>query len=77
MKPALLLFAAATVGAAGCANNDVSLSIVQMEAVTDGHQLRGHGHAGAGTVGRDRGVLDVSPRDDVRLYRRARRSATT
>ena len=34
MKPALLLLAAAIVGAAGCTNNDISLSIIQMQAIT-------------------------------------------
>ena len=58
MKPALLLLAAATVGAAGCASNDLSLSIVQMESVTPANMCVAMATAGA--IGLGRGVLDVS-----------------
>jgi hypothetical protein len=60
MKPALLLLAAATVGATGCASNDLSLSIVQMEAITPATMCVAMAATGTGTVGRDRGLLDVS-----------------
>ena len=43
MKAALLLLAAAVVGAAGCTNNDISLSIIQMQARRLATFLRGEG----------------------------------
>jgi hypothetical protein len=58
MKTALLLLAAASAGAAGCASNDISLSIVQMEAITP--MTMCVAMAGASTLARDRGILDVS-----------------
>ncbi len=61
MKPALLLLAAASVGAAGCTNNDISLSILQMQAITQATQCVAMPGGGAtGVVGRDRGLLDVA-----------------
>jgi hypothetical protein len=60
MKPALLLLAAAVVGAAGCTTNDVSLSIIQMEAVSQATACVAVASSGSGTVGRDRGLLDVA-----------------
>jgi hypothetical protein len=60
MKAALLLLAAASVGAAGCTTNDISLSIIQMEAITPTTMCVATATAGAGTLGRDRGLLDVS-----------------
>jgi hypothetical protein len=59
MKAALLLVAAA-VGTAGCSTNDLSLSIVQMEAITRANMCIATAAAGTGTVGLDRGLLDVS-----------------
>jgi len=58
MKVALLLVAASTVGAVGCANNDISLSIIQMEAISQTTMCVAT--ASAGTIGRDRGLLDVA-----------------
>ena len=59
MKAALLLLAAAVVGAAGCTNNDISLSITQMQAITRmGMCMATAG--GAALMTRNRGVLDVS-----------------
>ena len=60
MKTALLLLAAASAGAAGCANNDISLSIIQMEAVSRATGCVATATAGSGTVGRARGLLDVA-----------------
>lgn len=60
MKRALLLCAVALVAPVGCANNDVSLSIIQMEAVTTTTNCVANAMAGAGMIGRDRGLLDVS-----------------
>src|ERR1051325_7363766 len=59
MKAALLLVAAALAGATGCSNNDVSLSIVQMQALTRMNMCVAMPGA-AGTLARDRGLLDVS-----------------
>jgi len=59
MKAALLLVAAAVVGATGCSNNDISLSIVQMQAVTRTNMCVAM--PGGGTaLGLGRGLLDVS-----------------
>ncbi|HEY2747737.1 MAG TPA: hypothetical protein VGL86_24110 [Polyangia bacterium] len=60
MKPALLLIVAAAAGATGCASNDVSLSIIQMEAISRSTSCVAVAAGGAGTLGRDRGTLDVS-----------------
>jgi hypothetical protein len=60
MKVALLLVTASTLGAGGCANNDISLSILQMQAVSPATMCVAMAMASAGTVGRDRGTLDVS-----------------
>jgi len=60
MKVALLLVAAATVGATGCSTNDVSLSILQMQAVTRMNACIAQPGGGTGTPVRDRGLLDVS-----------------
>ena len=60
MKTALLLLAAASAGAAGCTNNEISLSIVQMAAVTRLTNCIPIVTTGAGTVGRTRGLLDVA-----------------
>jgi hypothetical protein len=57
MKGALLLVAA-TVGAVGCQNNDLSIAIISMQAVTKPNCMAVAG-ATAG-VGRDRGLLDVA-----------------
>jgi len=57
MKGALLL-AAAAVGAVGCADNDLSLSIVLMEDVRADAMCVAT--AGAGAVGLDHGLLDVA-----------------
>jgi len=59
MKAALLLVAAALAGATGCSNNDVSLSIVQMQALTRMNMCVAMPGA-IGTLARDRGLLDVS-----------------
>jgi hypothetical protein len=59
MKVALLLVAAATVGATGCSTNDVSLSILQMQAVTRTNMCVAM-PGGVGTLSRNRGLLDVS-----------------
>ena len=59
MKVALLLVAAATVGATGCSTNDVSLSILQMQALTRMNQCVAMA-SGAGSLSRNRGLLDVS-----------------
>jgi hypothetical protein len=59
MKVALLLVAAATVGATGCSTNDVSLSILQMQALTRMTQCVAQA-GGTGTLTRNRGTLDVS-----------------
>ncbi|HEX8950660.1 MAG TPA: hypothetical protein VF945_02390, partial [Polyangia bacterium] len=58
MKVALLLLAAAVVGAAGCTNNDISMSIIQMQAVT--RQNMCVAMAGTSTMTRPRGLLDVA-----------------
>ncbi len=58
MKAALLLLAAATVGASGCTNNDISMSIIQMEAVNRANMC--NAVAGGGTASRNRGLLDIS-----------------
>jgi hypothetical protein len=57
MKGALLLVAA-SLGAVGCQNNDLSLAIVSMQAVTKPSCMAVAGTAAG--VGRDRGLLDVS-----------------
>jgi len=59
MKVALLLVAAATVGATGCSTNDVSLSILQMQALTRMNMCVAM-PGGAGTLVRNRGLLDVT-----------------
>jgi len=59
MKVALLLVAAASVGATGCSTNDVTLSILQMQALTQMTMCVAQ-PSGAATVVRDRGLLDVS-----------------
>jgi hypothetical protein len=55
MKAALLLLAGAVGGVAGCTDNDLSLSIVQMEAITTPMCTA----TSAIGVGRDRGLLDA------------------
>jgi hypothetical protein len=60
MKVALLLLATAAAGAGGCTTNDISLSIIQMEAVTRTSMCVATATAGTGVVGRDRGLLDVA-----------------
>ena len=60
MKGALLLLLAALGGAAGCADNDLSMSIIQMEAITQQNGCVAMAASGTTTLGRDRGVLDVS-----------------
>jgi hypothetical protein len=60
MKVALLLLATAAVGAGGCTTNDISLSIIQMEAVTRTSMCVATATTGSGGVGRDRGLLDVA-----------------
>lgn len=57
MKTALLLLAAASAGAAGCTNNDISMSVVQMIAVD---RATGCMATAGGTTGRSRGLLDVA-----------------
>lgn len=60
MKVALLLVTAAVgaVGSVGCADNDLSISVQQMQAVTKMQMCVAS--AAVGLAGRDRGVLDVS-----------------
>jgi hypothetical protein len=60
MKAALLLVAAAIAGATGCSTNDVSLSILQMQAVTRLNMCVALATGGASTMTRNRGTLDVS-----------------
>lgn len=60
MKTALLLLAAASAGAAGCASNDISLSIIQMEAITRTTNCIAMSIPIIGVVGRTRGILDVA-----------------
>lgn len=60
MKVALLLLAAAAAGAAGCASNDISLSVLQMEAISRSTGCVAMAASAGGTVGRDRGLLDAS-----------------
>ncbi|MDB4968260.1 MAG: hypothetical protein JWN44_3949 [Myxococcales bacterium] len=57
MKGALVLVTAA-IGAVGCADNNLSMSIQQMEAVTKMSMCVATNAVGG--VGRDRGVLDVT-----------------
>lgn len=57
MKGALLLVAA-TVGAVGCQNNDLSIAITSMQAITKPSCMATSGMATG--VGRERGLLDVS-----------------
>ena len=59
MKAALLLLAAASVGAAGCTNNDISLSIVQMQAITRTNMCMAM-VGGTALLARNRGLLDVA-----------------
>lgn len=59
MKAALLLLATATVGAGGCTNNDISLSIIQMQAITRLNMCMAMA-GGVGTLTRNRGLLDVA-----------------
>lgn len=59
MKGALLLVAT-TLGAVGCADNDLSMSVTQMEAITTQTQCVAMAVAGSTSVGRSRGLLDVS-----------------
>lgn len=59
MKRALLLLAAASFGAAGCANNDISLSIIQMQAITRLNMCIAM-VGGVATMTRNRGLLDVA-----------------
>lgn len=59
MKAALLLLAAAVVGAAGCTNNDISLSITQMQAITRMSMCMATA-GGAALMTRNRGLLDVA-----------------
>jgi hypothetical protein len=58
MKGALLLLAAAIVGAAGCTDNDLSLSIVQMEALTQDTMCIATSTQGGVAIAT--GTLDVS-----------------
>src|SRR5256885_17040248 len=58
MKGALLLVTAAVAGG-GCADNDLSLSIQQMEVVSQTMQCVANTTA-TGGVGRDRGTLDLT-----------------
>jgi hypothetical protein len=60
MKTALLLLAAASAGAAGCTNNDISMSVVQMAAVNRTTSCVAMATVGAGTIGRARGLLDIA-----------------
>lgn len=57
MKRALLLVAAAALGA--CSQNDVSLSIIQMQVVSPTNGCVAIAASG-GVVGRDRGLLDLA-----------------
>jgi hypothetical protein len=57
MRSALLLLALFAGGAIGCANNDASLSIIQMQAVTESTSCVATSTA---SVELSRGVLDVS-----------------
>jgi hypothetical protein len=57
MKRALLLVAAASLGA--CAQNDISLSITQMQVVSQTTGCVAIASSG-GVVGRDRGLLDLA-----------------
>jgi hypothetical protein len=59
MKAALLLLAAAIVGAAGCTSNDLSLSVLQMQAITRTNMCVAMA-SGTATLARDRGLLDAS-----------------
>ncbi|HEX6837526.1 MAG TPA: hypothetical protein VF334_13190 [Polyangia bacterium] len=59
MKAALLLLAAAVVGAAGCTNNDISLSITQMQAITRLNMCMAT-VGGTALMTRNRGLLDVA-----------------
>lgn len=60
MKGALLLLAATLAGAVGCADNSLSISILQMEAVTQESGCVAMPSTGGATIGRSRGVLDVA-----------------
>ena len=60
MKTALLLLAAAGAGAAGCTNNDISMSVVQMIAVDRATGCTALATATSASLGRTRGLLDVA-----------------
>lgn len=59
MKGALLLLAGLLAGAAGCADNDLSMSILEMEAITHDNNCVVMSATSA-TLARPRGLLDVA-----------------